>query len=424
MNALLIYMFKVAVYLAGLYLIYRLFLEKDTFHVRNRIFLLLSLIASFVLPLITIQTKNPIDLPLFGKVLSEIFVFPAEKGTSLTPSGTTGSGLLKWIAIVYLSGVMLFSIKLFSDIVSLLILIVKQKSKGSNIIIFNEINSAGFSAFGQIFINSSLSHTETAEIIKHEQNHILHHHFLDIIVIEVIKVFQWFNPFIHMLNRSLRAIHEFQADEECLNSGVPVISYQHLLLNQVFKSDIFNFSNKFSNSSLIKKRIIMMTKNRSKALTNLKLIMALPAVAIIMIAFSSCNQGNKPAENATEIAPSTAPVSTPPAVENDTLPEPLDIVEEMPVFPGGESALLQYIANNTKYPETAKTNGIQGKVIIRFAVEADGSAGRVSVFKGVDPEIDKEALRVVGTLPSFKPGRQKGEPVAVWYMVPINFTLK
>ncbi|HOF21198.1 MAG TPA: energy transducer TonB [Bacteroidales bacterium] len=105
-------------------------------------------------------------------------------------------------------------------------------------------------------------------------------------------------------------------------------------------------------------------------------------------------------------------------------PEPFVVVEEMPMFPGGDPALLQYIAEHTQYPEVAKENNIQGRVIVRFCVTSKGTVSQVSVLKGVDPELDKEAIRVVGTLPAFKPGKQGGKPVPVWYMVPITFTLK
>jgi protein TonB len=110
--------------------------------------------------------------------------------------------------------------------------------------------------------------------------------------------------------------------------------------------------------------------------------------------------------------------------EEEAEAEPFVVVEEMPMFPGGEAALLQYIADHTQYPEVAKENNIQGKVIVRFCVTSKGGVDKVSILKSVDPELDKEAIRVVETLPTFKPGKQGGKPVPVWYMVPINFTLK
>jgi protein TonB len=103
--------------------------------------------------------------------------------------------------------------------------------------------------------------------------------------------------------------------------------------------------------------------------------------------------------------------------------EPFVVVEEMPMFPGGDSTLLAFLGQHTKYPESAKTNKIQGKVIVRFCVNSEGGVDRISVLKGVSPELDAEAARVVGSLPAFKPGKQGGKPVPVWYMVPIDFAL-
>ena len=100
------------------------------------------------------------------------------------------------------------------------------------------------------------------------------------------------------------------------------------------------------------------------------------------------------------------------------------IVEEMPEFPGGEAALRRYIANSIKYPQIAQENGIQGRVYVQFVVERDGSVSNASVARGVDPSLDREALRVVNTLPKWKAGMQRGKPVKVSYTVPINFVLQ
>ncbi len=110
--------------------------------------------------------------------------------------------------------------------------------------------------------------------------------------------------------------------------------------------------------------------------------------------------------------------------EEEAEPEPFVVVEEMPMFPGGDIELLKYIFEHTQYPEVAKENNIQGRVIVRFCVTSKGGVSQVSVLKGVDPELDAEAVRVVSSLPAFKPGKQGGKPVPVWYMVPITFTLK
>ncbi len=110
--------------------------------------------------------------------------------------------------------------------------------------------------------------------------------------------------------------------------------------------------------------------------------------------------------------------------EAEVEPEPFVVVEEMPVFPGGNLELLKYLAAHTQYPEVAEENNIQGKVIVKFCVTSKGGIDQVSIFKGIDPELDAEAIRVVKALPPFKPGKQGGRPVPVWFSVPIIFQIK
>ncbi|HEY3369902.1 MAG TPA: energy transducer TonB [Prolixibacteraceae bacterium] len=100
------------------------------------------------------------------------------------------------------------------------------------------------------------------------------------------------------------------------------------------------------------------------------------------------------------------------------------IVEEMPEFPGGDAALRAFLAQSVKYPTIAQENGIQGKVYVNFVVDKDGGISNVKIARGVDPALDKEAIRVVNSLPKWKPGKQGGKPVRVSYTVPINFILQ
>jgi len=220
----------------------------------------------------------------------------------------------------------------------------------------------------------------------------------------------------------------------------------------------------------------MMTKERSSAMANMKMILVVPAVGLVLLAISAykdipdnfnnkivarpynelpnptlpypsstspsgLTNDNKKAEDNTISGSGVFQTPPPPPPDysmrsqNDKIsitketadesdPEPFVVVEDMPMFPGGDGALLNYIGKNTRYPEAAKVNNIQGKVIVRFCVTALGGVDRISILKGVDPNLDAEALRVVATLPEFKPGKQGGKPVPVWYMVPITFTLK
>ena len=114
----------------------------------------------------------------------------------------------------------------------------------------------------------------------------------------------------------------------------------------------------------------------------------------------------------------------PPAPKEEVANKVFDVVEEMPSFPGGNGALMSYLSSNVKYPVVAQENGVQGRVQISFVVEKDGSISDVRVARSVDPSLDKEAMRVVKSMPRWNPGRQNGQNVRVKYTVPVLFRLQ
>src|SRR5450759_1159093 len=438
MSTLFIYMVKVAVYMAAFYLVYSIMLSRDNSYSRNRAFIILSLLTALIFPFLTFQTIKPWNIQFFGKILSNVFVTANADSSKTLSQGSSSSGLLQMIYSIYIIVGFVFIFKLLINLFNLLFLIFRHKNEGSRIIRFHGFNTSGFSAMGYIFINTRLTPEDAGDIIKHEQNHLKQNHFIDIIFIELIKAVQWFNPVVYLFNRSLRAIHEYQADQECISSGVPIVNYQSLLLNQVFKSGAFNLTNSFSNPSLIKKRMIMMTKKRTSNIASFKILIVIPVAAIIFMAISAYREipyssvkqiipvietQNLSSESKSELR-APPPPPPPPTQSSESEEVPFVVVEEMPMFPGGDRALLDYISENTIYPEASKAQNIQGRVIIRFCVTAKGGVSLVSVIKGVAPELDAEAVRVVKTLPTFNPGKQGGKPVPVWYMVPITFTLK
>jgi protein TonB len=122
---------------------------------------------------------------------------------------------------------------------------------------------------------------------------------------------------------------------------------------------------------------------------------------------------------ATQIVSMPAPVE-----EEEVTNEIFTVVEDMPAFPGGDAALLKFIGSNLKYPVIAQENGIQGRVIVSFVIERDGSVADAVVVRGIDPSLDKEALRVVKSMPKWTPGKQRGKPVRVKYTLPVTFRLQ
>jgi TonB family protein len=166
----------------------------------------------------------------------------------------------------------------------------------------------------------------------------------------------------------------------------------------------------------------------------LKSLLVIPVIILALTVFSLSASGQKSTSAKKEVAP---PPPTPPPPPPPPVPQSTDkkavsvmtdgayrVVDVMPEFPGGDSTLLKYIADSTHYPKDAKTQAIQGKVIVRFMIKANGSVSEVSVLKGVSPSLDEESIRVVKTLPKFTPGKLNGKTVPVWYMIPISFKLK
>jgi TonB family protein len=441
MNTLLLYIIKVSIFLAGLYIIYSMFLSRDTMYGRNRLFILLSVLISFILPLITIVTKEPVEMQVFGSKLSEVLI--TNVPGSATPGDIVKSGWQVPIHLVYLAGV-LFSAGLFlNSLLRIVKLGSEARGKGEKVVVMPGLGTAAFSAMGLIFIRQGLDTEEEREIQIHEEKHIEMGHFNDLLFTGCVKVILWFNPFIYLFERSLRAVHEYQADQGCINRGVSTVRYQRLLLNQVFGTGVFAFTNSFSNKALLKKRMIMMTKKRSGMPANIKLIFVLPVLAAAMLAFSACRDKSIQTTDAVELGvpvpenPSSPSQSSPsPSPPPPPPPPPYTIkdgdtswivVDEMPMYRinGGDDSLLAYIAEKTNYPPSAKDRGAQGRVVVRFTVAADGSVGSASIIKGADPDLDAEALRVVKSLPDFEvPGYHNDKPVSVWYMVPITFQLR
>lgn len=435
MNILFIYMIKVSVYMTAFYAVYSILLSKDTSYARNRFFILASLGLSLILPLISFQTSISHGYQFFGKLLSDVFIKASGSGGETDPNFTL-AGFLQTVYLIYIIGGAIFILKFFIDLINLQYLILRHKNEGSRIIRFHGFSTSGFSAMGYVFINTRLNPEDAGEIIRHEQNHLRQNHFIDIIIIEVVKALQWFNPFVYLFDRSLRAVHEFQADEDCISSGIPIANYQSLLLCQVFKSKAFNLSNSFSNPSMIRKRMIMMTKKRTSSVANIKLLMVIPVIVFVSFAISAYTDFSEAGKSVTQNYSSEMPPPPPPppaesdsrnvnsVVEEKSGVKPFVVVEEMPYFPGGEKALVEHIERNTNYPEKAMKKGIQGKVIVRFCVTAEGGVSTIGILHGVSSDLDAEAIRVVRTLPKFKPGRQGGKAVPVWYMVPIAFILQ
>lgn len=399
---------------------YYLLLRKDTQHGRNRVFLILSLFASLILPLLSIDISNqstPLSPGSFLINLSALTVRPDANVT--TPKSITGI-----LPMVYAGGLFISFISLLLSVTGLLSLILINRPLQNKIIKLPSRKPSCFSAFGYIFISADIPDSEAERMILHELNHIRKNHFFDLTVVACTSVIQWFNPAVYFLRKSLEAVHEFEADQECIRNGEEISSYQSLLVSVALGTNIPILTNKFSDTSILKKRIIMMTKKKTGRFASMKILLAAPLAALMFFTFS-CK--DKVVEK--EVVKAEA-VNASPNIEEDIYGSKIVdslvfvVVEQMPQFPGGDAALMKTINENIKYPDIAKEKGIQGKVICKFCIDETGKVIYPQISRGVDPVLDRAAYEVIKSLPDFRPGTQGGKPVKVWYSLPINFQLK
>ena len=168
----------------------------------------------------------------------------------------------------------------------------------------------------------------------------------------------------------------------------------------------------------------MMNKKRTRKIGRTKYLMFLPLAALLMIV-SNIETVARSVQHINKDVPTTESTKPEaPAVAPKDTADIFAVVEQMPEFPnGGMAGLMQYLSQNIRYPEAAKKAGTQGRVTVQFVVEKDGSISNVSILRGVEPDLDKEAVRVISEMPKWKPAMQRGETVRVKYTVPVMFRL-
>jgi hypothetical protein len=286
MDNLILYLFEVSVSLALFYSIYWLFLKKETFFAVNRIFLVSSILFSFIVPFINasfIKISSPIAS---RQLIGRTYVFGQ---TASTQSKTMGIFDILWL--VYLIGAGLFLLRFLYKLFKLLMLTKKssiQKINGINVV-FVEKDLAPFSFFNLVFVNkSNLSGDDFNRIVAHEMIHIRQYHSIDLLVMEFLTIFQWFNPFVWPYKESLKETHEYLADTAVIAQGCNVAKYQLLIFEQHVGVKLFEFANNF-NHSQIKRRITMMTKRKSKRWAKFKVLLILPLLSFLVLTFADSN---------------------------------------------------------------------------------------------------------------------------------------
>ena len=425
----MLYLLQVNVGLILFYALYKLVCTRDTFFRSRRFILIVSLVLPFILPFIDVREwlesrDRMIMLTHFdySAVLPEIVV-----GSEAVETGNRVFVLSEWIGYLYLAGVVVLLVRLAVQAFSLYRLIVRMPEKEINGVRIKCLNdpSGPFSFFGWIFMNpAAVKEDEINEILTHEMAHVKQHHSVDVLLAEMVSICCWMNPFAWLLKREVRLNLEFLADRKVMEAGFATKSYQYHLLGLAYNHK-YGLSNNF-NFSHLKQRIIMMNKKKSNAAGHIKYaLFVLPAFALLVAGNISCSQDASQTEDAKEevVAPVSPEAKEAPA-DSTAKEEVFMVAEQMPEFPGGMKELLKFLQDNVKYPENAMKNNVQGRVIVQFVVEKDGTPTEFKVLRSVDPDLDAEALRVMKAMPKWKPGMQKGQVVRVKFTVPVSFKLQ
>ena len=449
MGVFFIYILKSSVCLVLFYLFFRLLLSKETFHRFNRMALLGVLFFSLLIPCIEVTTRHQVEVQQAVLSIEQLLLMAELEASPANVGAVQETSAISWVQIVllvYLAGILFLACRNIYSLICLFRLIHSGKheklEKGVTLVVHNQ-EIAPFSWMKYIVISRKDLEVNVREILIPEMAHIHHRHSVDLLVADICIFFQWFNPGAWLLKQELQNIHEYEADETVINEGVNAKEYQLLLIKKAVGTRLYSMANSFNHSKL-KKRITMMLKEKSSPWARLKYLYVLPVAAIAVTAFarpevsdkvekiSSVKVNDLAAIVETKVAESAGDTTKPadvkyvPAEVRKRLKGTLvfEVAEEMPEFPGGGmSAFMDYIKTNMRYPASAKENGTQGRVTVQFVVDEDGSIKDSKVLRSVDKDMDAEALRLINTMPKWKPGRQKGQPVAVKFTVPVMFRL-
>lgn len=442
MGAFFVYILKSAICLALFYLGYRLLLSRDTFLRFNRFALLSGFGLAALLPLVRVGVEGVSPL---GPALEEWgrIAAPVEPAATASPAVSCYSiGLA-----IYLMGVLFFIARFLWGVVSLIRLIRagrRERLADGSWLVLHRLPLAPFSWLRYIFLAEKDLLSKPELILAHEQAHIRMRHTWDLLFTELFLWLQWFNPAAWLLRQELQAVHEFEADAAVLGMGYDSKEYKLLLIEKAVGSSRYTLANSLNHSSLIN-RITMMQKRKSNPWARMKYAFVLPVAATAMAAFARPEISRQMAEiSSAKITDLSRMVQT--TAAERTRPEAIDTttsarevmvtgyaqftdnkvyesVEVMPEFPGGQAELLKFVAKSIKYPTEAQRRGAQGRVIVKFVVETNGSISNIHVVKGIDPLLDAEAIRVCTTMPTWAPARQEGKAVRCYYTIPVTFRL-
>ncbi len=477
------YLLKLNLALIVLFGFYKLMFSGDTFFSLRRATLIGMYLVAMLVPGLNCSywINKSVGMVSMANEYAAI-VLPA---VTVTPGGGGSIGWETTAMTIYTMVACLLLLRFFWQLVSIVRLRNKCRTtdiNGTKMYLL-ESDEGPFSFFNWIFINPTKhNRQETDEIMTHELAHCRQLHSVDILFTELFAIVFWANPFVWLLKREVRLNLEYLADNNVLAGGTDSKKYQYHLLGLAYRKNVATISNNF-NVLPLKKRIKMMNKKRTKRIAKVKYALYIPLAAALLVvsnietvardianvakampmAKASVKQekmvdlsfsnkatvavesrknvqsteaierkdnkmevqaANRNSEMSAQKVEETTEVANEESAEKGPKKSPKKVyeyIENMPTFNGN---LNQWLLLNMKYPVEAMNKKEQGKVIVQFIVSENGEVSEPKIIRSVSPALDKEACRVVLAMPKWNPGKLKGKPVAVRYMLPITFRLQ
>jgi len=454
-------------------LAYDLFLKKETFFQWNRVYLLGTFALSLILPWVKIEAlKTPMP-----QELETTTVFLAQlNGVVLGPGVEETSFLerIPWPYWVLGIGSLLATLWFIYKLIQIRQL--RKKGLVERYQDFTKVtvpkSTSAFSFFRNIFMGEDIKKDKEANIMAHELVHVKQWHSLDLLFFELARIVFWFNPLVYVYQSRVSELHEFIADAKAIKNNKK--EHFEMLLSEAFSTQNISFVNQFFTKSLIKKRIVMLQKKKSKAVWQLKYVLLLPMV-LGMLVYTSCQTDSSMDANSKEASLEERLVKLNSEIESKdslTMNErneiakmaqtmvdgvnksaktvdgwtvkagintsggigvPFAVVDEVPIFPGCEDAvdkkacfqekMQAHIRKNFHYPDAAQEQGIQGRVSAIFIIDTEGNVVDIKM-RGPHEVLEKETERILSRLPKMQPGKQDGEAVNVPFSIPITFRLQ
>ena len=409
---MLTYLIKANVVLVVLFGFYQLISAGDTFFKWRRLSLLTVYVLSLLLPTIDLSVLVNETAPL-GNILPRMAYNLPEVAVQPTHDTFDWQQLAVWL---YTGVALALLLRVFWQVV--VVCRLAQRSERATLhgtaVCLLTGDYSPFSFFRWIFVNPvNKSPSQVKQILTHEQTHVAQWHSVDALLSQLFVAAFWFNPVAWLMRLQVRNNLEYLADRSVISGGTDKKAYQYHLLAVAYRTNVATITNNF-NVLPLKKRIKMMNKQTSNPLARFKYLLFVPLAVALLAMNSTAMRANvqKKVVKTTKVTKKTSATD-----------KVYEVCEQMPIFPGGDAALMKYLSENVKYPALAIKAQEQGRVVVSFTVEKDGAISDVKVARSVTPSLDAEAVRVVKAMPKWTPGKQDGQLVRVRYNVPVSFKL-